>query len=106
MEKMKKMEEMEEMENTEGVKDMNAYGLIHSKDDLSRNPDIDLSPAMKRQLKRERRMKTLRVSPTTVILVPEEKCNDEYREWYRVNRMGFRPSGREKLFNQDERTQI
>lgn len=44
------------------------------------------------QRKKEKRLYTLRVNDTTVLLVPEEKCNDEYREWYRVNRMGFRPS--------------
>lgn len=53
---------------------------------------MSIEAAIVVQAEIERRMKTLRVSPTTVILVPEEKCNDEYREWYRVNRMGFRPS--------------
>lgn len=65
-------------------------------------PEADeayMEHAKGKQASKERRMKTLRVSTTTVILVPEENCNDEYREWYRVNRMGLKPANADQ--NQD-----
>ena len=36
-----------------------------------------------------RRLYPLRITPTTVILVPKKKCTPEYAEWYRKNRMGI-----------------
>lgn len=60
--------------------------------ELPEADDAYMEHAKGKQASKERRMKTLRVSPTTVILVQEENCNDEYREWYRVNRMHLKPA--------------
>jgi hypothetical protein len=32
----------------------------------------------------------LRITNTTVIYVPKEKCTKEYANWYRENRMGLK----------------
>lgn len=39
------------------------------------------------QKAKERKLFPLRISRTTIILVPRKKCNDEYAEWYREHRM-------------------
>lgn len=63
----------------------------YAKADIGVNGTVT-EQVLSEQRKKEKRLYTLRVNDTTVLLVPEEKCNDEYREWYRVNRMGFKPS--------------
>lgn len=46
-----------------------------------------ISNLCRAQLERDAGKVTLRVSPTTVILVPPEKANEKYAEWYRKNRL-------------------
>lgn len=50
--------------------------------DKSRNPDADtLTAAVARQKERERTLRPLRITPTTVIYVTPDKCNPEYAAW-------------------------
>lgn len=61
------------------------------KDDITvQSPIEQLVTVMDRQTQKERKLKMLRVSNSTVILVSANKCNDKYREWYRQNRMGLK----------------
>lgn len=52
-------------------------------------PADDVSVISKHQKKKEEKLYSLRVTNTTVILVPRSKCNKEYAEQYRREKMGL-----------------
>lgn len=54
-------------------------------DTLAKADKIDAEAEQQRE--KERKLFPLRISRTTVILVPRKKCNEEYAEWYRTHRM-------------------
>ena len=59
------------------------------KPDTATNPSgLDL--AIEQQKKREKQLYPLRVSPTTTLLLPKDKCNPEYAQKYykeKINRI-------------------
>ncbi len=56
--------------------------------DKSRNPDADtLTAAVARQKERERTLRPLQITPTTVIYVTPDKCNPEYAARYRRSKL-------------------
>ena len=52
-------------------------------------PADDVSAVSKAQQKREEKLYSLRVTNSTVILVPRSKNNPEYAEKYRREKMGL-----------------
>ena len=52
-------------------------------------PADDVSVISKHQKKKEEKLYSLRVTNTTVILVPKSKNNQEYAERYRREKMGL-----------------
>lgn len=59
------------------------------KTDTAINPD-DIAPEILRYREREKQLVPLRVSSTTIILVPKDKCSSEYGEKYykeKINRI-------------------
>lgn len=52
-------------------------------------PADDVSVISKHQKKKEEKLYSLRVTNTTVILVPKSKNNQEYAEQYRRKKMGL-----------------
>lgn len=49
----------------------------------------DVSKEKAAQKVKERHMYPLRVTNTTIILVPQKKCNKKYAEEYRKTKMGL-----------------
>lgn len=61
------------------------------KPDTQRNEnDNELQAKMDSQTKREQKLYRLRITPTTVICVPKEKCTQEYAEQYKREKMGIK----------------
>lgn len=56
------------------------------KDDTSRNID-GVDDCVQRQLEKEKNLYPLRITNTTVIFVTKDKCNREYAERYRREKM-------------------
>lgn len=54
-------------------------------DTLKKADKVDAE--IKAQKAKESKLFPLRISRTTVILVPRKKCNEEYAQWYREHRM-------------------
>lgn len=52
-------------------------------------PADDVSVISKHQKKKEEKLYSLRVTNTTVLLVPKSKNNQEYAEQYRREKMGL-----------------
>lgn len=52
-------------------------------------PADDVSVISKHKKKKEEKLYSLRVTNTTVILVPKSKNNQEYAEQYRREKMGL-----------------
>ena len=56
------------------------------KPSVKENPDM-VGECQDKQKNRERELKPLRIDGRTTILVPKHKCNEEYAEKYRKEKM-------------------
>lgn len=67
--------------------------MAERKPDNSEN-SAGLEVAMRRYAASEKGLFPLRIDARTVILVTEDKCNEEYASLYRKEKMNFKPPKR------------
>lgn len=61
--------------------------IVERKFDNSKNADEDkLARVMRLQAEKEKTLYPLRINATAVIYVPEDKCNEEYKQDYLTNK--------------------
>lgn len=63
--------------------------MAKRKDDVSRNSH-GLDDAIKKHKENEVPKYPLKINHKTIIFVVKDKCNEQYAQWYRENRMRIR----------------
>ena len=66
---------------------MRTVSKTRKSDSTVNNSGVEL--AISNQRKRERKLYPLRINGQITLLVPKSKCNENYAQWYRDNRLAY-----------------